>query len=84
MVVTRGRGSVRPLKHPISFRQINIMSIPEHIREALNKSPNASPSNTIIVSQLNEKLYAARWNLQHAVMELDQMWEVDGKSQSAK
>jgi hypothetical protein len=86
MVVTRGRGSVRPLKRQISFRQINIMNIyiPEHIREALNKSPNASPNNSIIVSQLNEKLYAARWNLQHNVMELDQMWEVDYEIQFAK
>lgn len=58
--------------------------IPQHIRDALNKSPNASPNNTIIVSQLNEKLYAARWNLQPHRMELDQMWEVNCESQSAK
>ena len=58
--------------------------IPEHIRDALNKSPNASPNNSIIVSQLNEKLYAARWNLQHNVMELDQMWEVNDEPQIPK
>jgi hypothetical protein len=48
--------------------------IPEHIREALDKSPNASPHNNIIVCKLNEKLYSARWNLQPHVMELDQLW----------
>lgn len=58
--------------------------IPEYIRDALNKSPNASPDNSIIVSQLNEQLYAARWNLQHNVMELDRMWEVDYETQPAK
>ena len=86
MVVTRGRSSVRPLKRQISFRQINIMNIhiPEHIRDALNRSPNASSNNSIIVSQLNEKLYAARWNLQHNVMELDQMWEVNDEPQIPK
>lgn len=60
------------------------ISIPQHIREALNKSPNASPNNTIIFSKLNEKLYAARWNLQHVKIELDQMWEVDYETSSAK
>jgi hypothetical protein len=60
------------------------LHIPEHIRDALNKSPNASPNNSIIVSQLNEKLYAARWNLQHNVMELDQMWEVNDEPQIPK
>lgn len=58
--------------------------IPEYIRDALNKSPNASPDNSIIVSQLNEQLYSARWNLQHNVMELDRMWEVDYETQPAK
>jgi hypothetical protein len=58
--------------------------IPQHIREALDKSPNASLNNRIIVSQINEKLYSARWNLQHNVMELDQMWEVDCETQVAK
>ena len=51
--------------------------IPEHIREALDKSPNASPHNNIIVCKLNEKLYAARWNIQPHVMELDQLWETN-------
>jgi len=58
--------------------------IPQHIQDALNRSPNASPNNSIIVSQINEKLYAARWNLQHNVMEMDQMWEVNYESQPAK
>lgn len=58
--------------------------IPQHIREALDKSPNASPRNNIIVSQINEKLYAARWNLQHNVVELDQMWEVNDETQPPK
>jgi hypothetical protein len=58
--------------------------IPQHIQEALNRSSNASPNNSIIVSQINEKLYSARWNLQHNVMELDQMWEVDCETQVAK
>jgi hypothetical protein len=49
--------------------------IPQHIREALDKSPNASAHNNIIVCKLNEKLYAARWNLQPHEMELDQLWE---------
>jgi hypothetical protein len=49
--------------------------IPEYVREALDKSPNASAQNTIIVCKLNEKLYAARWNLQPYGMELDQLWE---------
>jgi hypothetical protein len=58
--------------------------IPQHIREALDKSPNASPNNSIIVSQINEKLYSARWNLQHNVAELDQMWEVNGETPALK
>lgn len=58
--------------------------IPEHIMDALNKSPNASPNNSIIVSKWNEKLYSARWNLQHNVMELDQMWEVNDEPQIPK
>lgn len=49
--------------------------IPEHIREALDKSPNASAHNNIIVTKLDENLYAARWNLQPHGMELDQLWE---------
>lgn len=57
------------------------ISIPQYVREALDNSPNASPNNSIIVSQLNEKLYSARWNLQHNVMELDQMWEVNDEPQ---
>lgn len=51
--------------------------IPEHIREALDKSLNASPHNNIIVCKLNEKLYSARWNLQPHGMELDQLWETN-------
>lgn len=58
--------------------------IPQHIREALDKSPNASANNTIVVTQLNDKLYAARWNLQPNKMELDQLWEVDCEIQLAK
>ena len=58
--------------------------VPQHIQDALNRSPNASPNNRIIVSQINEKLYSARWNLQHNVMELDQMWEVDCETQTSK
>lgn len=60
------------------------ISIPFYVREALDKSPNASPNNSIVVTQLNEQLYSARWNLQHNVMELDQMWEVDYETQPAK
>lgn len=60
------------------------ISIPFYVREALDKSLNASPNNSIVVTQLNEQLYSARWNLQHNVMELDQMWEVDYETQPAK
>lgn len=60
------------------------ISIPPYVREALDKSPNASSNNSIVVTQLNEQLYSARWNLQHNVMELDQMWEVDYETQPAK
>jgi hypothetical protein len=58
--------------------------IPQHVREALDKSPNASAKNTIIVSQINETLYSARWNLQPHEMELDQMWEVNCEIPLAK
>lgn len=58
--------------------------IPEHIREALNKSPNASANNNIIVTQIDEKIYSARWNLQPNKMELDQLWEVNCEMQLAK
>jgi hypothetical protein len=58
--------------------------IPQHIHDALNRSPNASPNNSIIVCQMNEKLYSARWNLQHNGMELDQMWEVNDETQTPK
>jgi hypothetical protein len=58
--------------------------IPQHVREALDKSPNASAKNTIIVSQINETLYSARWNLQPHKMELDQMWEVNCEIPLAK
>jgi hypothetical protein len=58
--------------------------IPEYIQEALDKSPNASAANTIIVSQINEKLFSARWNLQQHKMELDQLWEVNCETQLAK
>ena len=60
------------------------IKIPQHVREALDQSPNASPSNNIIVSKLNEKLFSARWNLQPHKMELDQLWEVNHESQPAK
>lgn len=50
--------------------------IPQHIREALDKSPNASPRNTIIVTKLNKNLYSAGWNLQPHGMELNQQWEI--------
>ena len=58
--------------------------IPQHVREALDKSPNASPRNNIIVTMLNETLYSARWNLQPHRMELDQLWEVNCETQPAK
>ncbi len=58
--------------------------IPQHIIEILNKSPNASPSNNIIVTQIDEKIYSARWNLQPNKMELDQLWEVNCEKESAK
>jgi hypothetical protein len=58
--------------------------IPEYIRETLNKSPNASPSNNIIVTQIDEKIYSARWNLQPNRMELDQLWEVNCEKELAK
>ena len=58
--------------------------IPENIRETLNKIPNASPSNNIIVTQIDEKIYSARWNLQPNRMELDQLWEVNCERQLAK
>ena len=58
--------------------------IPKHVKEVMDKSPNASPRNNIIVTMLNEKLYSARWNLQPHVMELDQMWEVNCETQPAK
>jgi hypothetical protein len=58
--------------------------IPQHIRDALNKSPNASKNNTIIVCQINETLYSARWNLQPHTMELDQLWETNCETQVAK
>lgn len=58
--------------------------IPAHIAEILNKSPNASSSNNIIVTQIDEKIYSARWNLQPNKMELDQLWEVDCEKEPAK
>jgi len=74
------------LKTLNSFSTNNNMEIqiPQHVREALDQSPNASPSNNIIVSQINERVYAARWNLQPNRMELDQLWEVNCESQLAK
>jgi len=57
------------------------IQIPDHVLQELHKSPNASESNTIIVSQINETLYSARWNLQPHKMELDQMWEVNCEKQ---
>ena len=51
------------------------MTIPEHIREALDKSPNASAHNNIIVTKLGENLYAARWNLQPHGMERSKLWD---------
>lgn len=58
--------------------------IPQYIIEALNKSPNSSPNNNIIVSKLNDNLYSAGWNLQPQAMELDQLWEVNCEIQLAK
>lgn len=58
--------------------------IPQHVREILNKSPNASPNNNIIVTKIDEKIYSARWNLQPNRMELDQLWEVNCERQLAK
>ena len=60
------------------------IQIPDHVLKELHQSPNASASNTIIVSQINEKLFSARWNLQPHKMELDQMWEVNCETQLAK
>jgi hypothetical protein len=79
-----------PPQTPNSFRQINIMNtptlvhIPHHIHDALNRSLNASANNNIMVSQLSETLYAARWNLQPHKMELDQLWEVNCETQTPK
>ena len=58
--------------------------IPEHIREALDKSPNASPHNNVIVCKLDEKLFAARWNLQPHKMELDLVWEITATETETK
>jgi len=58
--------------------------IPEHIREGLDKSPNASPRNKIIVTMLNETLYSARWNLQPHGLDLEQLWEVNDETQTSK
>ena len=58
--------------------------IPKHVKEVMDKSPNASPQNNIIVTMLNETLYSARWNLQPHRMELDQLWEVNCETQPAK
>lgn len=63
---------------------MNEIHIPDHVLKELHQSPNASASNTIIVSQINEKLFSARWNLQSHKMELDQMWEVNCEIQLAK
>jgi hypothetical protein len=88
MLVTEGVEWYLPPQTPNSFyannNMIQSISIPQQVREALDKSPNASPRNTIIVSQLNETLYAARWNLQPHKMELDQLWEVNCEIQSVK
>jgi hypothetical protein len=58
--------------------------IPQHIREALNKSPNASPRNNIIVTMLSETLYSARWNLQPHGLDLEILWESNCEKQLAK
>jgi hypothetical protein len=88
MLVTEGVEWYLPPQTLNSFyannNMIQSISIPQQVREALDKSPNASPRNTIIVSQLNETLYAARWNLQPHKMELDQLWEVNCEIQSVK
>jgi hypothetical protein len=88
MLVNEGVEWYPPPQTPNSFYANNNMTqsipIPQHVRESLDKSPNASPRNTIVVSQLNETLYAARWNLQPHKMELDQLWEVNCEIQSVK
>jgi len=58
--------------------------IPEYVREALNKSANASPRNTIIVTELKENLYSARWNLQPHGLDLEVLWETNCEKQLAK
>ena len=51
--------------------------IPDHVREKLNASPNASPRNTIIVSKISDTIYFARWNLMPEVVELETCWEIN-------
>lgn len=53
------------------------LHIPQHVREALGKSPNASPRNNIIATKLNENLYSARWNLQPHGLDLEPLWEIN-------
>ena len=56
---------------------MNELHIPQHVKEALDKSPNASPRNNIIVTKLNENLYSARWNLQPHGLDLEVLWETN-------
>lgn len=55
------------------MNQINSM-IPQHVRDTLAASPNASEANTITVCKLSDTLYTARWNLQPVSFELDTQW----------
>jgi hypothetical protein len=60
------------------------LHIPQHVREAMDKSPNASPRNNIIVTELSENLYSARWNLQPHGLDLEILWETNCEKQVAK
>jgi hypothetical protein len=44
-------------------KKFDEIEIPDDVREILDKSPNASPRNNIVVTHLGNRNYGAGWNL---------------------
>lgn len=57
--------------------------LPKWVREILLASLNANKENEIIVTQINDTTFGARWRDQPMEFELDIQWEMD-KTNRAK
>jgi hypothetical protein len=70
-------------KIPIYARIKSDITIPQHVKDQLAQSPNASPTNSIVICKLSDTLYTARWILQPVSFELDVQWDTTNQEGGA-